>query len=58
MVPRLRIAAWPICGMRQRNQRRVPGDIGGALGLGVAGQRADLDLAVFDGDAAQARRRR
>ena len=32
---------------RQRDQRRVPGDLGGALGLRVTRQRADLDHAVL-----------
>ena len=35
----------------ERDQRRMPGDLGGAFGLGVAGQRADLDLAGFHRDA-------
>ena len=53
MVPRLLIAAWPICGMRQCDQRRVPGNVGGALGLDVAGEGTDLNLAILDGNPGQ-----
>jgi hypothetical protein len=35
----------------ERNQRRMFGDVGRALGLGVAGQRADLDHAILHRDA-------
>ena len=40
----------------ERDQRRVPGDLGGALGLDVAGQRADLDCSRFSRRCRQARR--
>ena len=37
-------------GQGERDQRRMAGDVGRALGLGVTHQRADLQPVAGDGD--------
>ena len=53
MVPRLRIAGWPICGSAVAISGAWLRDLGRAFGLRVAHQRADLELSVLERDAVE-----